>query len=101
MADVSIKNKSIAKAALAAFGGKPNVSRYWDENNRSIVDILVCQDRPSKGICSVATIGLSDHPLLTEGEEYRDDEGVLVRVEIVGAYHAAVKEFPNMISTAA
>jgi hypothetical protein len=103
MADISIKNKSIARAAYEAFGGKPkpNVSRYWDENNQSFVDVMVCQDRPSKGICSVATIGVSDHPLLKGGEEYRDGEGALVRAEIVGACHKEVKDFPNIIATAA
>jgi antitoxin YqcF len=100
---VSDKNKTIARAALEAFGGKPKpeVSRYWDEKNESFVDILVCQDRPDKGVHSVSTIGLSDHPLFEGGREYRDGEGYLVRPEIVGACYKEVKEFPNILATAA
>jgi antitoxin YqcF len=103
MSDVTIKNKTIAKAAYAAIGGKPKpeISRYWDENNKSFVDIMLCEDRPEKGVNTVATIGISDHPLFQGGEEYRDDEGALVRAEILGSYYKKVKVFPNIIATAA
>ena len=109
MSEVSAKNKTIARAALEAFGAepnvsggaKPNVSRYWDEKNESFVDILVCQNRPSNAVQSVSTIGLSDHPLFEGGVEYRDGDGYLVRPEIVGACYKEVKEFPNILSTAA
>src|SRR5215475_2754183 len=103
MSKVSAKNKTIARAALEAFGGKPkpDVWRCWDEKNESFVDILVCQDRPDKGVHSVSTIGLSDHPLFEGGREYKDGDGNLVRPEIVGACYEEVKEFPNILGTAA
>ncbi|WOO35859.1 hypothetical protein R2R35_18965 [Anaerocolumna sp. AGMB13020] len=37
---ISNENKVIAKSALQAFGGKPNVSKYWDDANVSSVDLL-------------------------------------------------------------
>jgi antitoxin YqcF len=103
VSDVTIKNKTIARAAYAAIGGKPkpNITRYWDEDNKSFVDIMLCEDRPEKGVNTVTTIGTSDHPLFQGGKEYHDDEGALVRAEIVGSCYNKVKVFPNIISTAA
>ncbi|GHI01652.1 hypothetical protein [Neobacillus kokaensis] len=37
---VSEENKVLARTALEAFEGKPNVFKYWAENNISSVDIL-------------------------------------------------------------
>lgn len=95
MIETTYENKTIAKKALEAFGGRPQVSSYWDETERSSVDILTCENRPQEGVNSYATIGLSDAPLLKNG----DDTGI--RVEFVGACSGAVKEFPNILSTAA
>lgn len=60
---ISIENKIISKSALNAFGGKPNVIKYWDENNVSNIDVLSTVNRPYEGITSYATIGLSDHSI--------------------------------------
>ena len=95
MADISEDNKIIAKAALAAFGGKPKVAAYWDEADKQSVDLLTCKDQPQKGITSYSTIGLSDSPINRDGVE------IDLRVEFVGACSNSVSEFGNIVTTAA
>jgi antitoxin YqcF len=95
MSTVSKENKIIAQHAAKAFGGKPKVSRYWDDNHNSFVDLLVAEDRPQRGVDSYATIGLSDHPLMKGNEEYA------ARVELLGACGSQFAKFDNIIATAA
>lgn len=92
---VTKANKIIARTALEAFGGKPSVSKYWDENNVSNIDILSTIDRPYEGVTSYSTIGLSDYSI-----GYSVDEKPL-RVEIVGASATMFELFPNILSTCA
>ncbi|MBZ9617596.1 hypothetical protein [Clostridium estertheticum] len=56
-------NKIIAKKELEVIGGKPKVFRYWDEKKKKSVDIMSCIDRPSIGVISFATIGLSEYDI--------------------------------------
>jgi len=92
---VTKANKIIARTALEAFGGKPNISKYWDENNMSNVDILSTKDRPYESVTSFSTIGLSDYSI-----GYSVDEKPL-RVEIVGASATMFELYPNVLSTCA
>ncbi|MBK0869563.1 MAG: suppressor of fused domain protein [Saccharopolyspora sp.] len=95
MSDVTEDNRAIARAAAAEFGGKPSVTRFWDDQDSSAVDILECPDSPTEGVTSCSTLGLSDHPLVRDGNEYP------VRVEVVGAGATDNEHFPNIISTIA
>ncbi|MEO3945921.1 suppressor of fused domain protein [Gorillibacterium sp. CAU 1737] len=92
---VSLESKTIAKWALQAFGGKPQVSKYWDEANKSHVDILNVADRPWDGITSCATIGLSAYSIgyTVSGKQ--------LRVELAGACSSKYKDYPNMLATCA
>lgn len=92
---ISNENKIIAKTALHAFGGKPSVSKYWDENNVSNIDMLSTVNRPFDGVSSYSTIGLSDHSI-----ELTVDETPL-RIEIVGASATDYEQFPNILSSCA
>lgn len=92
---ISNENKIIAKTALHAFGGKPNVSKYWDENNVSNIDMLTTVNRPFDGVSSYSTIGLSDHSI-----ELTVDETPL-RIEIVGASATYYEQFPNILASCA
>lgn len=92
---VTKEKKIIAGTALEAFGGKPSISKYWDENNVSNVDILSTKDRPYEGVTSYSTIGLSDYSI-----GYSIDEKPL-RIEIVGASATIFEFFPNILSTCA
>lgn len=96
------ENKTLARTVARVFGGSPRVTRFWDDNHKSWVDILACSDhRP--GVTAFSTLGLSDHPLYKDGAEYP------ARLEIVGAcvskFAAACTRrhqgFDNAISTAA
>jgi antitoxin YqcF len=95
MSDVSEANRQLARYIAGALGGSPKVTRFWDEPNRSHVDILCAADAPQKGVRSYSTLGLSDWPL------YRDGKDFGVRIELVGACGANQKHFDNALSTAA
>ncbi|TWT47583.1 suppressor of fused domain protein [Botrimarina hoheduenensis] len=95
MPSISDADKAIAKAAAQAFGGRPRVARFWDDNHASSVDILTCEDRPQEGVISYSTVGLSGWPLFKGEKEYG------ARLEIVGACGSAFKGFDNALSTAA
>jgi len=88
-------NKFIAKTALNNFGVKPIVTKYWDDNNVSNIDILESENRPYEGVTSNSTIGLSDVSTGYSVEE-RD-----IRVKIVGACAASNDIFSNILSTCA
>jgi hypothetical protein len=90
--DVSMENKMIAKIARDAFGGVPNVYRYWNSDNSKYIDILSCQDTPHNGIISFSTIGLSqyDQEIVSNSKP--------LRVEIVGASSKETECFPNIVA---
>jgi hypothetical protein len=90
------ENKQLARHTASAFGGKPEVRAYHHDHVKLSVDILSCVDRPSEGLTSFATLGLSDHPMADrEGKEFP------VRIELVGACASGAKLFPNIIASAA
>ncbi len=92
---ISNDNKMIAKTALQTFGGKPNVSKYWDDKNDSHIDLLSTINKPYEGITSYSTIGLSDYSI-----GYAVDAKPL-RTEIVGASASKFELFLNILSTCA
>jgi hypothetical protein len=93
--NISESNKKLAKYISEAFLEDFEVSRYWDDAEKSHVDILSCPNHPSKNITSYSTIGLSNYPLIHNNKEYP------VRLEIVGACDSRKKHLPNMLATAA
>ncbi|WP_263117503.1 suppressor of fused domain protein [Bacillus subtilis] len=92
---VTQENKIIAKTVLAAFGGKPKVTKYWDDIKRSNIDILTVVDQPEEGITSYATLGLSDYSI---GYEVSD---MPLRIEILAAIETESDIFANVLSTCA
>lgn len=95
MSNFTEGNRAIARAAATEFDGKPSVTRFWGDQERSAIDILECPDSPTEGVTSCSTLGLSDHALMRDGNEYP------VRVEVVGAGATDNEYFPNIISTVA
>lgn len=91
----TLENKHLARLALGAFGGKPVVTEYFSDDRQLAVDVLACSDRPQPGTTSYATLGLSDHPMRQDGDEFP------VRLELVAACDSDADWFPNVISTAA
>ncbi|UYZ64890.1 suppressor of fused domain protein [Hymenobacter weizhouensis] len=92
---VTQENKIIAKTLATAFGVKPTVRKYWDDNRELSVDVLTCANPVDPAWVNYGTIGLSDHPLMQDGKEFP------VRVEITGAAYEQFVDFPNILSTAA
>ena len=89
------ENKKLARLAAAAFGGKPSVIEYLDDSETLSVDILSCADRPSPGVTSYSTLGLSDFPM------FQDDKEFHVRLEILGGCDTDVDWFANVLSSTA
>jgi antitoxin YqcF len=87
--------KAIAGELQKTFGGKTDVKRFSDDNHDSFVDIMSCADSPQTGVTSYATIGLSEHPLMDNGEEFP------ARLELIGACGSDFKYFANALATAA
>lgn len=92
---ISSENKIIARTVLEALGGKPTVSKYWDENKVSSIDLLEALNRPFDGVTSYSTIGLSDYSIGYSVEEKP------LRMEIVGASASMYEFFPNILTTCA
>lgn len=89
-------NKRVANHAAKSFGGKPSVSRFHHENAPLHVDVLECKDKPSRGVTSYSTIGLSDFVMKREdGTEFP------TRLELAGACASSAEKFPNVIASLA
>jgi hypothetical protein len=88
-------DKAIARAAAAAFGTPPSVYCYWDDQHKASVDIVSCNDSPSSGVTSYATVGVSQIPLIKDGKDLG------FRTELVGACGSQFADFGNCLSTAA
>jgi hypothetical protein len=93
---VTSEHKAIANHVRNAFGGSCEVTEYSHDHLLIRVDILQCPNRPDPGVTSYSTIGLSDTPMMYEGEEYP------VRLEMVGASYTREDDvFARILSTAA
>ncbi|SDP25301.1 Suppressor of fused protein (SUFU) [Paenibacillus sp. yr247] len=91
----SEQHKTIAKTVVKAFGGTPNVIRYYDDNNESSVEVLSCADRPWNDVVSYSTMRLSDHSIDLSADD------VPLRVELLGACNKEFDLFPNILATCA
>lgn len=92
---VSESNKTIARTMAELYGGNSRVIKWWDDAHRSSVAILRSEDRPWEGITAYSTVGLSDAPLMDDGQEYP------ARLEIIGACRTEFEEYASALSTSA
>lgn len=88
-------NREIYRYVVSVFGGNPTVHQFLDDDKRSRIDIVTCEDSPIEGVSSYSTLGLSGHPLFLEGKEFP------ARTELVGACGARYDSFPQALATAA
>lgn len=86
-------NKKVAKHALGFIGGKPNVSRYYNDDESKKIDIITSNSGVIKGIPTCATIGLNqtDIGLSAKGKE--------LRVELVAACDLSSEILGNILAT--
>jgi antitoxin YqcF len=87
MSPVPETARVVARAAAAAFGGKPEVHAHRDGDGANSVDIVAGADRPSPGLVSYSTLTLHMLP-----NKIEDDD---IRVELAGVAEDSVKDFPN------
>lgn len=85
--------RAAARAAIAAFGGEPQIYAHYDADESHKVDILSCKDRPNPGLVSYSTLGVHVMPNVIDDDDFR--------VELSGIAEASVDAFPNLLSTAA
>ena len=95
-AEKMIDNRRIANTLLEIIGGKPKVVEYWDNGEKSKIDIFIGVDRPHGGISSFSTIGLSGYPI-----DLKTGDNKALRVEFIGACESSSDKFANIISSCA
>src|SRR5579859_2980455 len=93
MRPTSESGRVVARAAAAAFGGRPEVRRFYDAGEVNSVDLLSCADRPALRFATYSTVDLHEVHNILNGSD--------VRVEVAGVAAASIAEFPNVISTSA
>lgn len=94
MSEVTVRAKMVAKHTAMAFGVKdPPIYRHHDDDGKSSLHVIEAADCPQDGVTSYATVGLSDHPLIRNGEVFN------VRVELLGACGSNYAGFENVLAT--
>ena len=92
----SNETKQLAEYLQSLVGSRPTITRYYDEAERSHVDILAAPDDLTKNVVTYATLGLSDH----DNAGTRDGPKPL-RVELLMAARDYFEDVPNILSTCA
>jgi len=90
--EVSADNREIALLTSEAFGGDWRALGYADPRDESKIDVLQSVDRPSEGLTSYSTIGLSDYSIPGEARPP-------IGSEITACSNQA--DFGNVLATAA
>lgn len=92
---VSKENKALAAYLRTVFGGTPSVFTFWDEDNRSSVDIMTTRDSPEPGVSSYATLGLSDTSI------GQSSDGIPLRVELLLVSTNEEQAAPQILASSA
>lgn len=91
MKAVSEYQKEIAGLTAKFFAKeKPPILQFLDEEENTNTYVLKAKDSPGFGLTSFATIGLSNHPLFHNGEEFG------TRTELIGACDSNREDFAHV-----
>src|SRR5579862_6563065 len=71
----------------------PPIYHMWDDDHKNDIYVMKAVDCPQKGVISYTTVGLSEHPLIRDGEEFN------TRVELLGACGSAFPDFDRILAT--
>lgn len=72
---------------------KPPIFQFLDEAENANIYVLEAKDSPEVGLTSFATVGLSDHPLFFNENEFE------TRTELIGACDSNRKDFAHILAT--
>lgn len=87
-------NKKIAKKLWDIIRGVPKIVEYWDNDDKSKIDIYIGIDMPYKGVNSYGTIGLSNYDIGLKTTAEKD-----LRVEFISACGSEYEFFGNIIAS--
>ncbi|RNB61197.1 suppressor of fused domain protein [Brevibacillus gelatini] len=93
--EVTNQMKEIAKHLADLNGGRPRMSRFYDDNKESIIDVVIMDNKPNQYETTYATVGLCNYDI-----GYSVDNKPL-RVEFIGACIDEYTLFGNILSTCA
>lgn len=93
--EVTNQMKEIAMMLANINGGRPQVGRYYDDNEKSTIDIVTMMNKPNMDETTYATVGLCNYDI---GKIIEDKP---LRIEIIGTCISAYEYFANIISTCA
>ncbi|WP_438347722.1 suppressor of fused domain protein [Paenibacillus sp. FA6] len=93
--EVTNQMKDIAKLLGNINGGRPRISRFYDDNKLNSIDVVVMDNKPDLHETTFATIGLCNYNI-----GYFVD-GKPLRVEFIGACIDEYNQFGNILSTCA
>ena len=74
---------------------RPSVLRFYDELQEYRINVLVAPNSPETGVTTYATVGLSDHVMLRNGQDFN------LRVELLGVCNSSITDFDNVLATLA
>lgn len=92
---VTEENKALAVYLRSVIGGRPSVTKFWDDAHLSSIDIMCVENAPDEGVSTVATLGLSDTAIGLEAD------GKPLRVELLMSYRTSQGDGENILSTCA
>lgn len=92
--EIMNNNKKIAKKLWDIIGGTPKVVEYWDNDDKSKIDIYIGVDKPYEGVNSYGTIGLSNYDIGLKVAEEKE-----LRVEFISACGSEYEFFGNIIAS--
>lgn len=93
---MSNDNQLVVKKVLHAVGGNSKVLGYGDHSNKINIDIFIGENRPSEGMTTYSTIGLSEYSVGLVLEDQKE-----VRVELIGACASSTELFADIMSNCA
>lgn len=93
--EISDDKREIARHLRTAFDGRCEVYAFYDEDESTSVDIVICDESPAEGVQATGTVGLSDYDFGIRAHD------LPLRVELVMAGRPGQLSIPNVLATCA
>lgn len=96
--ELSDDNIALARFVANAIGLNPAVTRHYDANKETTIDILSADDPLDSAVKFYCTVGLSDYPNLIDAETGPD---VNIPVELLIGAEKNLDKVPDLLATCA